>query len=50
MMNKLRSVIGLIVFLCLYGSEKLYLISKIKWLVVLSCLSLSEIVIGPMKH
>ena len=30
-------------------SEKLYLRSKIKRPVVLSCLSLSEIVIGPMK-
>ena len=49
MVNKVRSVIGLIVFLCLYGSEKLYLRSKIKRLVAFSCLSLSEIVIGPMK-
>ena len=49
MMNKKQSVIGLIVFLCLYGSEKLYLRSKIKRPVVFSCLSLSEIVIGPMK-
>ena len=49
MMNKRQSVIDLIVFLCLYGSEKLYLRSKIKRPVVFSCLSLSEIVIGPMK-
>ena len=42
-------MIGLIVFLCLYGSEKLYLRSKVKRLVVFSCLSLSEIVIEPMK-
>ena len=49
MMNKRQSVIDLIVFLCLYGSEKLYLRSKIKRPVVFWCLSLSEIVIGPMK-
>ena len=35
------------VFLCLYGSEKLYLRNEIKRPVVLSCLTMSKIFIGP---
>ena len=42
-------MIDLIVYLCLYGSEKLYLRSKYKAAGSFSCLGLSEIVIGSMK-